>query len=182
MGFPDEACLRLLALGVSLEDGSIHDELTGGPFTIDSPRKRIIPKAIMYVLSAYAEAKPRQPTGEFISARQIRGGKFYSGSNTGTKARLEEVFGREPASGRLVEAAGLLGGGASPLGIGDHSVLINPLPPLSPAPSRSLWRTMSSPPRRVSTSTVPSGPTSTWSRSTSSQSSRWSVWSTPTGS
>ena len=82
----------------------------------------------MYILSAYAEAKPRQLTGEFISARQIRGGRFYSGSNTGTKARLEEVFGREPAAGRLVEAAGLLGGGVSPLSIGDHSVLINPLP------------------------------------------------------
>jgi hypothetical protein len=128
MGFPDEAWLRLLALRVSLEDGSIHDELTGGPFTIDSPRKRIIPQAINYVLSAYAEAEARHFTGEFISARQIRGGRFYSGSNTGTKARLEEVFGREPAAGRLVEAAGLLGGGASLLGIGDNSVLINPLP------------------------------------------------------
>lgn len=128
MGFPDEACLRLLALGVSLEDGSIHDELTGRPFTVDSHRRRTIPRAIMYVLSAYADAEPRQPSGEFISARQIRGGRFYSGSNTSTKARLEEVFGREPAAGRLVEAAGLLGGGGSPLGIGDHSVLINPLP------------------------------------------------------
>ena len=128
MGFPDEACLRLLALSVSLEDGAIHDELTGEPFTIDSPRRRTIPQAINYVLSAYAEAEPRQLTGEFISARQIRGGRFYSGSNTSTKARLEEVFGREPAAGHLVEAAGLLGGGASPLGIGDHSVLLNPLP------------------------------------------------------
>ena len=128
MGFPDEACLRLLALSVSLEDGSIHDELTGRPFAIDSPRKRTIPQAINYVLSAYAEAEPQQLTGEHISARQIRGGRFYSGSNTGTKARLEEVFGREPAAERLVEAAGFLGGGGSPLGIGDHSVLINPLP------------------------------------------------------
>ena len=128
MGFPDEACLRLLALSVSLEDGAIHDELTGEPFTIDSPRRRTIPQAINYVLSAYAEGQPQQLTGEFISARQIRGGRFYSGSNTSTKARLEEVFGREPAAGRLVEAAGLLRGRASPLGIGDHSVLINSLP------------------------------------------------------
>lgn len=128
MGFPDEACLRLISLSVSLEDGSIHDELTGRPFNIDSPRKRIIPRALMYILSAYAEAEPRQLTGEFISARQIRGGRFYSGSNTSTKARLKEVFGSGHAAGRLVEAAGLLGGGGSPLEIGDHSVLINPLP------------------------------------------------------
>ena len=58
MGSPDEAYLRLLALGLSLEDGSIHNKLTGMTFTVDSPRKRIIPQAILYVLSAYAEAEP----------------------------------------------------------------------------------------------------------------------------
>lgn len=128
MGFPDEESMRLLALRLSLGDGSIHDELTGKPFTIDYQRRRIIPQAIMYVLSAYAEAEHRQPTGELMSARQIRGGRFYSGSNTTTKARLVEVFGREPASERLVEAARLLGGEESPLGNWDHSVSINPLP------------------------------------------------------
>jgi hypothetical protein len=128
MGFPDEESLRLLSLRVSLKDGFIQDELTGEPFTVDSQRRRIIPPAIMYVLSAYAEAEPRWPTGELISARQIRGGRFYSGSNTTTKARLEAIFGQDPASERLVEAAQLLGGKESPLGNWGHSVSINPLP------------------------------------------------------
>jgi hypothetical protein len=128
MGFPDKESLRFLALRISLGDGSIHDELTGEPFTVDSRRRRTMHQALMYVLSAYAEAEPRKPTGELMSARQIRGGRFTSGSNTATKARLEEVFGRDPGSGRLVEAARLLGGEEYPLGHWDHSISINTLP------------------------------------------------------
>jgi len=128
MGFPDEETLKVLALRIHLGDGSIRDELTGKPFKDDSRRKRTIHKALMYVLSAYAEAEPREPTGQLMSARQIRGGQFYSGSNTTTKAKLEEVFGREPVSGRLMDTARLLGGKATPLGSWDYSASIDVLP------------------------------------------------------
>jgi hypothetical protein len=128
MGFPDEETLRLLALRISLGDGFIRDDLTGAPFTVDSRRRRTMHQAIVYVLSAYADAEPREPTGQLISARQVRGGRFYSGSNTITKTRLEEVFGREPASGSLVEATRLLGGEERSIGNWDYSASIDVLP------------------------------------------------------
>jgi hypothetical protein len=128
MGFPDEEIIRLLALSISLDDGSIHDDINGAPFTVDSRRRRTMHQALMYILSAYSEAEPQTPTGQLMSARQIRGGRFYSGSNTTTKTRLEDVFGREPASGRLVEAARLLGGEEMTLGNWDITASIDILP------------------------------------------------------
>jgi hypothetical protein len=128
MGFHDEETLRFLALSISLGDGFIRDDLTGEPFTVDSRRRRTMHQALMYVLSAYSQAEPQKPTGQLMSARQIRGGRFYSGSNTTTKTRLEEVFGRETASGRLVEAARLLGGEEKTLGNWDYAASIDVLP------------------------------------------------------
>jgi hypothetical protein len=118
VGFPNSLFLRFLGLHVSLEDGSVFDELRNQPFAA------IVPN-LYSILSGYADSKPIPETMKLVSFRQLPGGHaYYNAFLRRTVNSIQKIFGSKPE--RLVEAAKLLGG--SKTEYGDYSVKIYSLP------------------------------------------------------
>lgn len=102
LGFTDSPFLRFLRLNVSLEDGSVFDELRNQPFTAIAPN-------LYCILSGYADAKPIPETFKLVSFRQLPGGyAYYNAFLRRAVNPVRKVFGSKPE--RLVEASELLGG------------------------------------------------------------------------
>jgi len=121
LGFADSSLLRFLGLSVSLEDGSVFDELRNQPFTAIAP-------SLYCILCGYAEANPTSETLNLISFRQLPGGYAYHNAFLRRAVNpIQKTFGSKPE--RLVEAAKLLGG--SKAEYGDCSVKIYSLPLVS---------------------------------------------------
>lgn len=118
LGFPDEPFLRFLGLNLSLEKGSIYDELKNQDFKGA--------EALVYcILCGYANATAVPETYKLISFRQLKGGQAYF--NTFTRRAIypiEKTFGSRPQM--LVEATKIFGG--IQLEHGDFSVKIYALP------------------------------------------------------
>jgi len=118
LGFTDSPFLRFLALSLSLEDGSVFDELRNQSFAAIAP-------SLYCILSGYADAKPIPETLKLISFRQLPGGHaYYNAFLRRAVNPIQKIFGSKPE--RLVEAAKLLGG--SKAAYGDCSVKIYSLP------------------------------------------------------
>jgi hypothetical protein len=118
LGFADSSFLRFLGLSLSLEDGSMFDELRNQQFTAIAP--------VLYcILSGYVDAKPISEAFNLVSFRQLPGGHaYYNAFLRRAVNSVQKVFGSKPE--RLVEAAKLLGG--SKADYGDCSVKIYSLP------------------------------------------------------
>jgi len=118
LGFADEPFLKFLGLKLSLENGSIHDELR--------KQKFVGTEALIYcILCGYANAKIVPETHKLISFRQLKGGQAYFNAFTRrTIYPIEKTFGARPQM--LVEAAKILGG--IKLEYGDFSVKVYSLP------------------------------------------------------
>lgn len=118
LGFADSSFLRFLGLRVSLEDGSVFDELRSQSFAAIAP-------SLYCILSGYADAKPIPETLKLISFRQLPGGyAYYNAFLRRAVSPIQKVFGLKAE--RLVEASQLLGG--SKAEYGDCSVRIHSLP------------------------------------------------------
>ena len=118
LGFADSSSLRFLGLSVSLEDGSVFDELRNQLFAAIAP-------SLYCILSGYADAKSTSETLKLISFRQLPGGyTYYNAFLRRAVSPIQKTFGSNPE--RLVEAAKLLGG--SKAEYGDYSVKIYSLP------------------------------------------------------
>ena len=118
LGFTDSPHLKFLGLSVSLEDGSVFDELRNQPFTAIAP-------SLYCILSGYANANPIRETIQLVSFRQLPGGHaYYNAFLRRAVNPIQKIFGSKPD--RLIETAKLLGG--SKLEYGDYSVKIYSLP------------------------------------------------------
>jgi len=118
LGFPDSKSIRFLGLYVSLQDGSINDELTNEPYK-DSE------VTVYFILHGYANAKPTPETARLISFKQLSGGEAYFKAFTQRAIHpLVAAFAHQPHM--LVEAAKLLGGTTQTFG--DYSIKIHSLP------------------------------------------------------
>jgi len=118
LGFSDSPFLRFLGLSISLESGSVFDELRNKRFAALAPN-------LYCILSGYADAKPISETFKLISFRQLAGGHaYYNAFLRRAVNSIQKVFGSKPE--RLVESAKLLGG--SKTEYGDCSVKIYSLP------------------------------------------------------
>jgi hypothetical protein len=117
LGFREGGVLRFLGLSLSLEDGSVYDELRRKPFE-DAV-------GIYFVLHGYANAKPAPETAKLISFKQLRGGQAYHKAFVErTIQPFARMFGSKPEAS--VEAAKLLGGTSQVYG--DFSLRIYSLP------------------------------------------------------
>ena len=118
LGFKESSTLRFLGLSLSLEDGTVHDDLRNRPFPEVTP-------SIYCILFGYAEAKPVPEASKLVSFRQLLGGYAYHKAFLGRAVlSVQRVFGSKP--GMLVKAAKLLGG--SEVSYGDCSVRVRSLP------------------------------------------------------
>jgi len=118
LGFTDSPFLRFLALSLSLENGSVFDELRNQPSAAIAP-------SLYCILSGYADAKSIPETLKLISFRQLLGGyAYYNAFLRRAVNPIQKIFGLKPE--RLIETAKLLGG--SEAKYGDCSVKIHSLP------------------------------------------------------
>jgi hypothetical protein len=122
LGFSEDPALRFLGLGLHLEDGSVHDDLTNHPL---KQEYRTLPD-IYCILSSYADAEPAPTTSNLVTSKQLQGGRYCNVMVGRAKSSIQNVFGSR--SEMLVESAGLLGGSEANFGYGDHSVGIDALP------------------------------------------------------
>ncbi|MCD6457486.1 MAG: DUF3786 domain-containing protein [Thermoproteales archaeon] len=117
LGFPEAPYLKFLKLRLSLEDGSIHDELRNKPF------KKVEP--IYCILTGYANAKHIPEKGELISFSKLPGGGPYKSVFIERVAKpVESFFGSNPDM--LYEITKIFN--CSRLDYGDCSVKIYSLP------------------------------------------------------
>jgi len=118
LGFKESSMLRFLGLSLSLEDGTVHDDLGNHPFPEVAP-------GIYCILSGYADAEPIPETLKLVSFRQLPGGHAYHKAFVGRAVlSIQRVFGSK--SRMLVEAARLLDG--CEVNYGDCSVRVHALP------------------------------------------------------
>jgi len=118
LGFEKSSMLRFLGLSLSLEDGTVHDDLRNHTLP------EVVP-SIYCILFGYAEAKPVPEAFELISFRQLPGGHAYHRAFLGRVVlSIQRMFGSKPRM--LVEAAKLLGG--HEVDYGDCSVRVKALP------------------------------------------------------
>jgi len=118
LGFKEPSTLRFLGLSLSLEEGTVQDDLRKCPFP------EVVP-SIYCILSGYAEAEPVPEALKLISFTQLPGGRGYHRAFLGRAVlSIQRVFGSKPRM--LVEAAKLLGG--HKVDYGDCSVRLNSLP------------------------------------------------------
>jgi hypothetical protein len=118
LGFPDSSVLKFLRFSLSLEDGSIYDEL------MDRTAKEV--EASVYcILTGYAEAEPTPETRRLVSFEQLPGGRAYY--NTFRKRaiqQIERVFSTKPQM--LLKAGEMFD--ATKLEYGDYSMKFYALP------------------------------------------------------
>jgi hypothetical protein len=118
LGFPDSSVLKFLRFSLSLEDGSIYDELT-------DKTTKTAETSIFCILTGYAEAKPIPETGKLVSFEQLPGGRaYYNTFRKRATQQIERVFSTKPQM--LLKAAELFD--ATKLGYGDYSVRFYALP------------------------------------------------------
>ena len=118
LGFPDSSVLKFLRFSLSLEDGSIYDELR------DRLAKEI-EAGIYCILTGYAEAQPARETCKLVSFEQLPGGKaYYNAFKRREIQQIERVFGSNPQM--LLKAGEIFD--ATKLNYGDYSVKIKALP------------------------------------------------------
>lgn len=118
LGFSDSNSIRFLGLRVSLNDGSIYDELKNEPYTSSEV-------SIYVILYSYANAKLTPETSRLISFKQLTGGEaYFKAFKERAIQPIVATFDQQPSM--LVEAAKLFGG--TPQSYGDHSVKIFSLP------------------------------------------------------
>jgi hypothetical protein len=118
LGFPDSSVLKFLRLSLSLEDGRVHDELTGKA----SPQ---IEASVYCILSGYANANPVKETRQLVSFAQLPGGRaYYNAFKRRAVQSIERIFASAPQA--LYKAGELLD--AVRLDYGDYSVKIYALP------------------------------------------------------
>jgi len=121
MGFGEE--VRFLGLRLSLEDGTIYDELRNRPY----PKEQLRWERIYCFLTSYARAEPVPETSRLITHKQLKGGEYCPDAATErSKSLLLQRFGSRGE--RLVKAARLLGGSEVKVGYGDYAVRLRPLP------------------------------------------------------
>jgi len=102
LGFPQSSTLKFLGLSLSLDDGSVYDDLRKQP-------AQSLSQSVYCILYGYADAKPIHETAKFISFRQLSGGhEYYSVFARRAIQPIEKTFGAKPRM--LLEAAKLLGG------------------------------------------------------------------------
>jgi len=122
LGFSEDSVLRFLGLGLHLEDGSVHDDLTNCPL---KEEYRTL-SDIYCILSSYADAEPTPTASNLVTSKQLQGGRYCNVMVGRAKSSIQNVFGSR--SEMLVECARLLGGSEVNFGYGDHSIGINSLP------------------------------------------------------
>ena len=118
LGFPKGEALQFLDLEVNLSDGSITD------LTLDQP---FDPKFeyIFFLLNQYSKAKETPLTNEFISYKQISGGRVYASVFEGRAVKtIEKHLSGSP---EVFEAAAKRLGG-TPAKVGDIAYTIAALP------------------------------------------------------
>jgi putative hemolysin len=118
LGFPDSSVLKFLRFNLSLEDGSIYDEIA------DRTAKEV--EASVYcILTGYAEAEPTPETGKLVSFEQLPGGRaYYNTFRKRATQQIERVFAARPQM--LLKAAEMFD--ATKLEYGDFSVKFYALP------------------------------------------------------
>jgi hypothetical protein len=122
LGFSEESMLRFLGLGLYLEDGSVHDNLTNRPL---KEEYRTL-SDIYCILSSYADVEPTPKVSTLVTSKQLQGGQYCNIMVERAKSSIQNVFGSR--SEMLVECARLLGGSEVDFGYGDRSVGIKVLP------------------------------------------------------
>ncbi|MEM2866235.1 MAG: DUF3786 domain-containing protein [Candidatus Hadarchaeales archaeon] len=121
MGFGEE--VRFLGLRLSLQDGTIYDELKNRPY----PKDQLRWERIYCFLSFYARAEPVPETSRLITSKQLKGGEYCPDMTLERcKSLLLEKFGSRGE--RLVKAARVLGGSEVKVGYGDYAVRLRSLP------------------------------------------------------
>lgn len=122
LGFPDKPFLDFLGLTLSLENGSIYDNL----------RKQIYPheylawETIYCILYAYSEAEPTLETSKLVTSKHLQGGSYCNVAVERAKSTIIKTFETKP--NLFIESAKLLGGSKIEFQYGDYSVRINALP------------------------------------------------------
>lgn len=118
LGFPDSSVLEFLKFSLSLEDGSIYDELT-------SKTTKTAETSIYCILTGYAEAEAVPETGDLVSFEQLPGGRaYYNTFKKRATQQIERVFAANPQM--LLKVAEMFE--AERLEYGDYSVKIYALP------------------------------------------------------
>jgi hypothetical protein len=118
LGFPDSSVLKFLRFNLSLEDGSIYDELT------DRTAKEV-ETSVYCILTGYAEAEPTPETGKLVSFEQLPGGRaYYNTFRKRATQQIERVFAAKTQM--LLKAAEMFD--ATKLEYGDYSVKFYVLP------------------------------------------------------
>jgi len=118
LGFSKGDTLRFLDLEVNLRDGTITDLTLNKPF---DPKIEYV----FFLLNQYAKAKEIPLTNDFISYKQISGGRIYASVFNGRAVKpIEKHLGGSP---KLFEAAAKqLNGVIAP--VGDFAYTIAALP------------------------------------------------------
>jgi hypothetical protein len=122
LGFSEDPVLKFLGLGLYLEDGSVHDALTG--LSLNQEYRTY--SDIYCILSHYADAKPKPIASNLVTSKQLQGGRYCNVMVGRAKSSIQNLFGSRSTS--LVKSAELLGGSEVNFGYGDRSVGINALP------------------------------------------------------
>jgi hypothetical protein len=118
LGFPDSSVLKFLRFSLSLEDGSIYDELR------DKMAKEV-EAGVYCILTGYAEAEPTPETHKLISFEQLPGGRaYYNTFRKRATQQIERVFSAKPQM--LFKAGEMFD--AIKLEYGDYSVKFYALP------------------------------------------------------
>ena len=118
LGFPDSSVLKFLRFSLSLEDGSIYDELT-------DKTAQEVEAGVYCILTGYAEADAMPETGKLVSFEQLPGGRtYYNTFKKRATQQIERVFAAKPQM--LLKAAEMFD--ATKLEYGDYSVKFDALP------------------------------------------------------
>ena len=124
LGFPEEEELELLALRLSLIDGSIYDALRDRRLNPRSSEEGELMGIVYQVLSAYSRGVETPPTGRLITSRQLTGGQICHVMVGRARRLIAETFRDET---ELQRAARLIGGETIEIG-GEKAIRIRPLP------------------------------------------------------
>ncbi|MGD8531016.1 MAG: DUF3786 domain-containing protein, partial [Syntrophobacterales bacterium] len=137
LGFPKGDSLRFLDLEVSLTDGKITDLTLNKPF---DPKFEYI----FFLLNQYAKGSETPITNEFISYKQISGGRVYAAVFEGRAVKpIEKQLGGSP---EVFEAAAKRLQG-TPAKVGDLAYTIPALPRVPY--TYAIWRADDEFPARV---------------------------------
>jgi hypothetical protein len=90
LGFPDSSVLKFLRFSLSLEDGSIYDELT-------DKTAQEVEASVYCILTGYAEAEPTPETHKLVPFEHLPGGRaYYNTFRKRATQKIERVFNSKP--------------------------------------------------------------------------------------